>query len=150
MSNRKFCLLWWRYLVFGLSCCTFRKSMDKILFFFIFQKLKCHHITDSMTKVTIYPFLFVWITYKHRRYIIIIYSFYLTNWVRLLCGLACAWHANIMKSIYDACIILHNMIVNDERHTYVDNFDYNNICNGISTIKAMLSNSDQSSTRSRY
>ena len=33
MSCRTFCLLWWRYLMFGLNCCTFRKSKYNFIFF---------------------------------------------------------------------------------------------------------------------
>ncbi|RDX99172.1 hypothetical protein CR513_17817, partial [Mucuna pruriens] len=33
-------------------------------------------------------------------------------------GLTCAWHANTMKKIIHTCIILHNMIAEDEQQTY--------------------------------
>lgn len=34
------------------------------------------------------------------------------------------WQVNIVKDIIYACIILHNMIVEDERHTHDDNFEH--------------------------
>ncbi|XP_010681433.2 uncharacterized protein LOC104896384 [Beta vulgaris subsp. vulgaris] len=40
-------------------------------------------------------------------------------------GPARCWHKSKLHDIMDACIILHNMIVEDERHTYSRNFpDY--------------------------
>ncbi|XP_058742282.1 uncharacterized protein LOC131614742 [Vicia villosa] len=39
-------------------------------------------------------------------------------------GPARAWHMETLKYTIYACIILHNMIVEDERHTYGGNFDY--------------------------
>jgi hypothetical protein len=39
-------------------------------------------------------------------------------------GPARAWHMETLKHTIYACIILHNMIVEDERHTYGGNFDY--------------------------
>ncbi|PNX69090.1 ribosomal protein, partial [Trifolium pratense] len=39
-------------------------------------------------------------------------------------GPARAWHIDTLKHTIYACIILHNMIVEDERHTYGGNFDY--------------------------
>ncbi|CAK8536130.1 unnamed protein product [Lathyrus sativus] len=39
-------------------------------------------------------------------------------------GPAHAWHMETLKHIIYACIILHNMIVEDERHTYGGDFDY--------------------------
>ncbi|XP_057440379.1 uncharacterized protein LOC130732326 [Lotus japonicus] len=41
------------------------------------------------------------------------------------------WHPNEMKSIMYACIILHNMIVEDERNTYRGNFVYDQVNNDI-------------------
>ncbi|XP_057447831.1 uncharacterized protein LOC130739527 [Lotus japonicus] len=41
------------------------------------------------------------------------------------------WHPNDMKSIMYACIILHNMIVEDERNTYQGNFVYEQVNNDI-------------------
>ncbi|XP_024628225.1 uncharacterized protein [Medicago truncatula] len=35
-----------------------------------------------------------------------------------------SWNLDSLKCIMDTCIILHNMIVDDERATYGDNFDY--------------------------
>jgi hypothetical protein len=34
------------------------------------------------------------------------------------------WHMDTIKHILYACIILHNMIVEDERHTYAGHFNY--------------------------
>jgi hypothetical protein len=48
-------------------------------------------------------------------------------------GPARAWHVNTMKHIMLACIILHNMIVEDERDTYVGNFDYDHVDNDLTT-----------------
>ncbi|XP_065623535.1 uncharacterized protein LOC136064951 [Quercus suber] len=41
-------------------------------------------------------------------------------------GPACFFHLETLKDIMMACIILHNMIVEDERHTYLgaNDFDY--------------------------
>ncbi|XP_050877195.1 uncharacterized protein LOC127080955 [Lathyrus oleraceus] len=39
-------------------------------------------------------------------------------------GPARAWHMDTLKHTIYVCIILHNMIVEDERHTYGGNFDY--------------------------
>jgi hypothetical protein len=50
-------------------------------------------------------------------------------------GPARAWHVNTMKHIMLACIILHNMIVEDERDTYASNFDYDHIDNNFSTTE---------------
>ncbi|XP_058745956.1 uncharacterized protein LOC131618816 [Vicia villosa] len=36
------------------------------------------------------------------------------------------WHLDALKRIMDTCIILHNMIVEDERATYGGNLDYSN------------------------
>ncbi|XP_057440015.1 uncharacterized protein LOC130731820 isoform X2 [Lotus japonicus] len=41
------------------------------------------------------------------------------------------WHPNEMKSIMYACIILHNMCVEDERNTYRGNFVYDQVNNDI-------------------
>ncbi|CAI8585490.1 unnamed protein product [Vicia faba] len=35
-----------------------------------------------------------------------------------------SWHLDALKRIMNTCIILHNMIVEDERATYGGNFDY--------------------------
>ncbi|CAK8531259.1 unnamed protein product [Lathyrus sativus] len=50
-------------------------------------------------------------------------------------GPARAWHVNTMKHIMLACIILHNMIVEDERDTYAGNFDYEHVNNNLSTTE---------------
>jgi hypothetical protein len=39
-------------------------------------------------------------------------------------GPARNWHMDTIKHILYACIILHNMIVEDERHTYAGHFNY--------------------------
>ncbi|XP_020232047.1 uncharacterized protein LOC109812481 [Cajanus cajan] len=44
-----------------------------------------------------------------------------------------AWRVDTLKNIMHACIILHNMIVEDERHTYNINFDYDNSSNEVLT-----------------
>ncbi|CAK8578759.1 unnamed protein product [Lathyrus sativus] len=54
----------------------------------------------------------------------------------IVCDPARAWHVNTMKHIMLACIILHNMIVEDERDTYADNFDYDHVDNNFSTTEA--------------
>ncbi|XP_058784076.1 uncharacterized protein LOC131658842 [Vicia villosa] len=48
-----------------------------------------------------------------------------------------AWHIETLKHTIYACIILHNMIVEDERHTYGGDFDYSydNACNNNSTTE---------------
>nr|KYP66818.1 hypothetical protein KK1_013129 [Cajanus cajan] len=48
------------------------------------------------------------------------------------------WHVDTWKNIMYACIILHNMIVEDERHTYNINFDYDNGCNEVSTTDVSI------------
>ncbi|XP_058748643.1 uncharacterized protein LOC131621623 [Vicia villosa] len=52
-------------------------------------------------------------------------------------GPARAWHMETLKYTIYVCIILHNMIVEDERHTYGDNFDYSydNVDNNNSTTE---------------
>ncbi|CAI8597002.1 unnamed protein product [Vicia faba] len=52
-------------------------------------------------------------------------------------GPARAWHMDTLKHTIYACIILHNMIVEDERHTYGGNFDYSydNVDNNHSTTE---------------
>ncbi|XP_057447104.1 uncharacterized protein LOC130740099 [Lotus japonicus] len=47
------------------------------------------------------------------------------------------WHPNDMKSIIYACIILHNMIVEDERNTYKGNFVYEQVNNDISDAEVL-------------
>ncbi|XP_074283998.1 uncharacterized protein LOC141608555 [Silene latifolia] len=39
-------------------------------------------------------------------------------------GAARCWHKSTLHDIMDACIIMHNMIVEDERHTYSRNFNH--------------------------
>ena len=52
-------------------------------------------------------------------------------------GPARAWHMDTLKHIIYACIILHNMIIEDERHTYDGNFDfsYDHVDNDILTAE---------------
>jgi len=45
------------------------------------------------------------------------------------------WDAHTMKNIIYACIILHNIIVEDKRHTYQNNIDYDNVGNDMSTFE---------------
>ena len=54
----------------------------------------------------------------------------------IICGSSYNWHIDTMKNIILACIILHNMIVEDEHDTYNDNIDadYNHIDEEISNI----------------
>ncbi|KAK2457232.1 hypothetical protein QL285_004528 [Trifolium repens] len=54
-------------------------------------------------------------------------------------GPARAWHMETLKHTIYACIILHNMIVEDERHTYGGNFDYSydNVDNDISIAETL-------------
>ncbi|XP_074269509.1 protein ANTAGONIST OF LIKE HETEROCHROMATIN PROTEIN 1-like [Silene latifolia] len=44
----------------------------------------------------------------------------------IVCGPARSWHKKRLHNIMDTCIILHNMIVEDERHTYSRNFSQDN------------------------
>lgn len=58
-------------------------------------------------------------------------------------GRARAWHIETLKHIIYACIILHNMIVEDEQHTYGDDFDYsfdsvNNDISATETSKILI------------
>jgi hypothetical protein len=52
-------------------------------------------------------------------------------------GPARAWHMETLKYTIYACIILHNMIVEDKRHTYGGDFDYSydNVDNNIATAE---------------
>jgi hypothetical protein len=50
-------------------------------------------------------------------------------------GPARAWHMATIKHIIYACIILHDMIVEDERHTYDGNFEYDNVNNDIAAAE---------------
>ena len=47
----------------------------------------------------------------------------------IICGPLCNWQMGTMKNIILTCIILHNMIIEDERDTYNDNVnvDYDHI-----------------------
>jgi hypothetical protein len=47
----------------------------------------------------------------------------------IVCGPARSWHMNTMKHIMYACIIMHNMIVEDERDIHDGNFDYDHVDN---------------------
>jgi len=55
----------------------------------------------------------------------------------IICGPSRACNMETLKHIIYACIILHNMIVEDERHTYGGDFDYSydNVNNDISTTE---------------
>ena len=53
-------------------------------------------------------------------------------------GLTRFWDAGKMKNIIYACIILHNMIVEDERDTYQNNIDYDSVGNSTSTFEVSL------------
>jgi len=48
------------------------------------------------------------------------------------------WDDGKMKNIIDACIILHNMIVEDEHDTYQNNIDYDRVGNSTSTFEVSL------------
>nr|XP_012575094.1 uncharacterized protein LOC101504036 [Cicer arietinum] len=52
-------------------------------------------------------------------------------------GPARSWHMKILKRTIYACIILHNMIIEDERHTYGGDFDYfyDNMDSNVSTTE---------------
>jgi len=41
----------------------------------------------------------------------------------IICGPSRSWHIDTMNNIILTCIILHNMIVEDEQNTYNDNVD---------------------------
>ena len=43
-----------------------------------------------------------------------------------------------MKNIIYACIILHNMVVEDECDTYQNNIDYDSVGNSTSTVEVSL------------
>ncbi|KAG5054052.1 hypothetical protein JHK85_006562 [Glycine max] len=53
-------------------------------------------------------------------------------------GLTRFWNASKMKNMIYACIILHNMIVEDEHDTYQINIDYNSVGNNMSIFKVSL------------
>lgn len=50
-------------------------------------------------------------------------------------GLGRAWHTNTIKHIIYACIISHNTIVENKRHTYDGNLNYNHVDDATSTIE---------------
>ncbi|PNY02170.1 ribosomal protein, partial [Trifolium pratense] len=50
-------------------------------------------------------------------------------------GPARSWHMNTMKHIMYACIIMHNMIVEDERDIHDGNFDYDHVDNDTPSAK---------------
>jgi len=54
----------------------------------------------------------------------------------IICGPSCNWQIGTMKNIILICIILHNMIVENERDTYNGNIDvdYDHIGEEISNI----------------
>jgi len=55
----------------------------------------------------------------------------------IICGPSRAWNVNTMKDIMLASIILHNMIVEDERDTFNGNVDadYDHLENDISNVE---------------
>ena len=53
-------------------------------------------------------------------------------------GPAGFWDVGKMKNIIYACIILHNMIVDDECDTYQNNIDYDSVGNNTSTFEVSL------------
>ena len=53
----------------------------------------------------------------------------------IICGLSSFWDAHTMKNIIYACIILHNMIVENEWHTYQNHIDYDSEGNDMSINK---------------
>jgi len=48
------------------------------------------------------------------------------------------WDVVKMKNIIYACIILHNMVVEDECDTYQNNIDYDSVGNSTSTVEVSL------------
>ena len=52
-------------------------------------------------------------------------------------GPSCAWHMDTMKDIILACVILHNMIIEDERNANDGNVgvDYDHINEEISNVE---------------
>ena len=51
----------------------------------------------------------------------------------IICGPSRFWDAYTLKNIIYACIILHNMIIEKERHTYQNHIDYDNKDNDMLT-----------------
>jgi len=66
----------------------------------------------------------------------------------IICGLTHFWDVGKMKNIIDACIILHNMTVENERDTYQNNIDYDSVGNNTSTFEVSLG--AHSNIRSTY
>ncbi|XP_058767609.1 uncharacterized protein LOC131641324 [Vicia villosa] len=64
-------------------------------------------------------------------------------------GPARAWHMETLKHTIYACIILHNMIVEDEQHTYEGDFDYSydNVGNNNSTTETFTGSHPNLATR---
>jgi len=62
----------------------------------------------------------------------------LQSWFLIVHDLGRAWYNETLKSILYECIILHNMIVEDERHIYA-NFDlsYDHLAFDISTTEIL-------------
>ena len=58
---------------------------------------------------------------------------------RIIRGPTQYWDKEKLERIMRACIILHNMVVEEERDTYEENFDellfYDNVDNNISQLK---------------
>ncbi|XP_057448820.1 uncharacterized protein LOC130740289 [Lotus japonicus] len=61
----------------------------------------------------------------------------LQSWFAIVRGPSRLWNSNDMESIIYACIILHNMIVEDERNTYTSNFVYEQVNNDISDAEVL-------------
>ena len=55
----------------------------------------------------------------------------------IICSSSCAWNMDTMKDIMLTCIILHNIIVEDERDTLNGNIDvdYDHVNNDISNVE---------------
>jgi len=60
-------------------------------------------------------------------------------WFAIIRGSTHFWDATKMKNIIYAYIILYNIIVEEERDTYQNNIDYDNVGNSTSTFEASLS-----------
>ena len=59
----------------------------------------------------------------------------LQSWFVIIRGSARAWYMTTIIHIIYAYIILHNIIVEDEWHTYNGNFEYDNTNNDITTTE---------------
>jgi len=61
----------------------------------------------------------------------------LKSWFTIICDPSRAWNMDTIKDIMLTCIILHNMIVKDERDTFSGNVDvdYDHVDNDISYVE---------------